>query len=697
MYVRRLLLALGVSLTATSAFAQTPDPAATTPEPVVKNPPAPAKPASAPAKPASAPTKPASAPAKPASAASGNTTTAPSTPAHGTSAPSTPAGTTPAPTAGSTPAPAADAPAAAPVAAAVAAAGPAFSADTCDAKSLDDLDSPALTLSQLSEVCSAQAPFVARVAVACPNAVREFNQAQKKICSQPANQPDPKDLKLVQSAYLVTRMATKSLPPAALANTSMTEVHAEGATPTPASIFAQGVGDFLTTRAEQEVSAYATVELYSRACSDSDIEGFLPKTCALLAQQDNGSDPVGLGTLSRVMQSDVQSLPQNAVVMALKRAKTAEEKAAVCVADVGFALVSAAGKVPDVRSVIVPDFKLRDYGAPADKTTDCDAIWKNAESALKAVFKDPTTALSNSAGLSTAGNGDAKDLTQAVLDLVDAIQALQKEKDADAKKQDRIEVVKRAVIVVKLVKGTLASVKVSDDLIQEVGDIAAPLWNREWVGAAAALATAQHVGQAILCGGETEECERDRKVRLVVSVAADIAEAKSSADVQGALNRLAEPIGSWRRKFEKTFTLSLNGYAGAKFGAEWVSGDTPAGRFVAPHLALGVDWSFCLGKNQRLSLFTQVIDVGNVASVHLSGKDESGLTRVKADSDVTVKQLFAPGVYLMVAPAKTPFVLGVGGDWVPALRTTFDGNQHSAWQFGVTAAVDVPILELAHE
>ena len=56
----------------------------------------------------------------------------------------------------------------------------------------------------------------------------------------------------------------------------------------------------VTERAEQEVSAFATVELFSRLCA-ADVKSVLPKTCALLEGQDNGANPIGLGLLKRTV------------------------------------------------------------------------------------------------------------------------------------------------------------------------------------------------------------------------------------------------------------------------------------------------------------------------------------------------------------------------------------------------------------
>jgi hypothetical protein len=384
--------------------------------------------------------------------------------------------------------------------------------------------------------------------------------------------------------------------------------------------------------------------------------------------------------------SDLQRLPQRLVVHGLKVAKTKAQKDAVCAGDVVFGLANALRVERDLAPVLAQG-RLREHATPEAETPDCNEIWTKVNDTLKRVI-NVAQGVEFSWGVADLVKGADIPLGDALLALAGAIRDLRAEKDAERAKELRLVVVDKGVAVVVLVVG-------HKELLSDVGAVAGPLWNKDWSGVAGTLATAQNLGQAILCGGDITECKTDKTVRLVIGLAADIADAKDSAAVQAALNRIAEPIGSWRRKGQDCFTLSLNGYAGIKGGYEVIKGATPEGGYVAPLLPLGLDLAWHSGAG-HLGVFFQVVDVGNVASVHLAGKDESGLTKVQADPDLTVLQLFAPGAYLMWAPFKSPFVVGVGGSWVPSLRQTADGERHSAFQIGGTLAVDVPILELVH-
>ena len=557
---------------------------------------------------------------------------------------------------------------------------------TCNADSLKQFDVDKLSAAAVSDICTPGGGFLRSTAKVCPGAMVDVIAPRKTLCDRESLSAD--EAKLLARLQLLVDSQRQLGRVSVAANAA--GISDQGVT-TPASVFAQGVGDFLTSRAEQEVSAYATVELFNRICSSDDVGFALPATCQLLKEQDEGASPMGLGTLRRVVESDLRKLPQGLIVHELKVAKTQPQKNAVCAGDVAFGIANAVRLKLDIGQILAQG-KLREYATPKKETTACDQIWKKVDGAFSTI-SNPLQGSANGWGIAgIAGGGLAAadvPLAEAALELAKAIQDLLAEKDAERAKELRLTVVaKSAAVVILVVPG-------HDELVAEASDVAGPLWNKDWSGAAAALATAQNLGQAILCGGEAKECKTDKQVRLVIGLAADIADAKESAAVQAALNRIAEPIGSWRRKGQDSFTLSLNGYAGVKGGAEWNKGVAANGGYLAPMLPIGVDLAWRAGSG-HLGMFFQVVDVGNVASVHLAPKEESGLTKVEADPDLTVLQLFAPGAYVMWAPVKSPFVIGVGASWVPSLRQTADGGRHSAFQVGGTLAVDVPILELVH-
>ncbi len=481
-----------------------------------------------------------------------------------------------------------------------------------------------------------------------------------------------------------------------------------------ATAFAQGVGSFLAQRAEQEVSAFATVELFSRIC-ESDTKAILPKTCELLEEQDEGANPVGLGLLKRTVEEDLVNLPQQLLETAFDRVEEARKPEhgansrtlarlevtakTLCAIDVGVSFLQAMRAGRTLGDL----FTVSDDGTPEVE-------------GLKAYSTLSTRAECQGTWASVTRNVPDRQQFSALNVAIDKVRHASSLEEARARRKLATE------LAADLLEGMLAESPRA--YLGELTVLATAVLNHDWVTLVSTVTTSKHLapvllfeepkaetvqeaspsgvatpeakGMAVSSNAEVEAGgKKDGRLSLALSLAADIAAAESSGEVQGVLNRVSQPIGSWRRKFQDTLTFSLQGYAGAKYAREEVRGSAPAGTALAPILAVGLDLSFTVGSWGRLGVFAQAIDVGNVASVHLADEEDPNLTQVEAEPDISWPQLFSPGAYVVWAPFKAPFVLGAGGDWVPALRETSDGPR-SVWHLGAFVAVDVTILELAH-
>ncbi len=555
-----------------------------------------------------------------------------------------------------------------------------------------------LSSAEVEAICNPvnESTLTALVGRACPTVAADFHAARAKVCETFPQLGATPAYDLVARVYRASNPPLPR-PPAPTTPPEPTDVEEQGLT---ATMVAQGVGNFLTERAEQEVSAFATVELFSRLCA-SDVKSVMPRTCSLLAGQDNGANPVGLGLLKRTVVKDLEALPEHLLERALERVREARdalessdpkdaatrkklERTAedLCQVDAGVALARALrdGKKLDelfTKPAATGLRRLRQY-AVLSSAPEAAPIW---------------------AALEKAVNEGGAETTLALQSLYQAVEALHTAKKQAELRARRITVAESSVAWLALVDPAQdAAIKAEHEkLLDELASLTVAVWNRDWVEVVATSASADTLGPLLLCESDLGEegCKRDEKIRLLLSVAADIAAAESSADVQGALNRVVEPIGSWRRKFQDSFTFNLQGYVGGKYAYENIEGVAPSGTALAPVLAVGLELTFSLGFG-RLGVFGQVVDVGNVASVYFAGEDDSGLTEVEATPDITWAQLFSPGGYLVFAPFKAPFVIGAGGDYVPVLRQT-TGGPRSVWHLGGFLAVDVPILELAHE
>jgi hypothetical protein len=437
--------------------------------------------------------------------------------------------------------------------------------------------------------------------------------------------------------------------------------------PGAVGIIAQGAGDFLMSRAEQEVSLYAATELNKAVCKKYGASYF-PKTCALLKEGEDETAPVGLGVLRRSVIEDVQALPKNVLSKVFSRLND-KQKLQACGLDVGYAFAIGLLDQRAVEPLFLPDPKsvghllLYRY-ATLEAEAPCDAFWKTVE---------------QSAGRATNG---------AWVDLNSALAALSTKADP---KESRRRVVLASIAVLKQL-----SAHQSDVALDEAGAIAVAIADQDWIGLVAATAAAQTLGPILLCKQGEGACELDSKARATLRLVGDVAAADSSEGVSSALARFAAPLGSWRRKYEGA-SLMLQGYVGAKYGVEWVEGDVRSGQVLSPALAIGLEVGGPLWSHGRLGFFFQAVDIGNVSSVRLSSEDDDNLARVEVAPDVTAAQLLAPGIFATFAPWKAPFAFSVGVDWVPALRTVVGADQRAAWHLTGGIVVDTPILELVHD
>ena len=193
---------------------------------------------------------------------------------------------------------------------------------------------------------------------------------------------------------------------------------------------------------------------------------------------------------------------------------------------------------------------------------------------------------------------------------------------------------------------------------------------------------------------------------------AQVAAAKTSAEVEVALQNFALPAGSYVRVQQEHFSVTLNSYFGVTAGAETLLGGlegTGAARtrahlgFTAP-VGLGFNWGKVQNSGKstasdtRLfqtgswSLFAPILDVGAVASWRLG----SGGGQVPP---ITWANIVAPGLYVVWTRKNTPFSIMFGAQYGPELTKISTGGgatiERAALQFpSIQFTFDIPVLFL---
>ena len=181
----------------------------------------------------------------------------------------------------------------------------------------------------------------------------------------------------------------------------------------------------------------------------------------------------------------------------------------------------------------------------------------------------------------------------------------------------------------------------------------------------------------------------------------DVMTATNGEEVSNILNQYAAPVGSYSIKRRSQFSLSLNAYAGLFMGWETprkpellrgVSKTSFVNGVMAP---IGLSFNFGgLGekRNQSLSAFVSVIDIGAVLSYRWANDEAQGLPQ-----SVEWAQVLAPGFHLMYGLPKLPLALNMGFQVAPKLRkvTLDNGNQvknTDFWRFNIGMTTDITIF-----
>lgn len=202
--------------------------------------------------------------------------------------------------------------------------------------------------------------------------------------------------------------------------------------------------------------------------------------------------------------------------------------------------------------------------------------------------------------------------------------------------------------------------------------------------------------------GYQKDSYRFQKALLVYgNFMAKIVSADDAAAVKAALVAAAVPPGSSSVKRTSQFNISLNGYFGGGVYREVLNRrDTTGGSRTGTTVGLSVPVGFTatiggIGpKNWSYSLFVPILDLGVVTSYRIDARNEGQSDELP---ELTFGNLIAPGAYFIVNIPRSPFSIAAGAQLGPQLRKiTLNGaeTKASAWRYGITATIDVPIFNL---
>lgn len=171
----------------------------------------------------------------------------------------------------------------------------------------------------------------------------------------------------------------------------------------------------------------------------------------------------------------------------------------------------------------------------------------------------------------------------------------------------------------------------------------------------------------------------------------DMALAKTSDDVEKAIDAFALPAGSYAIKRQSQFSFTINSYPGVLSAYEVsLAKEAFSVAFTAP-VGLGLSWGSKKGSVN--GIFIPVIDIGALTRLRLDGD-----THTKSLPEFTFKNIFSPGIYYSHGFRKSPLAINIGVQYGPELESFKDDGsilfKKDVFRFGIGLVFDIPLLNL---
>ena len=180
-----------------------------------------------------------------------------------------------------------------------------------------------------------------------------------------------------------------------------------------------------------------------------------------------------------------------------------------------------------------------------------------------------------------------------------------------------------------------------------------------------------------------------------------VATAKTSDEVESAIESAALPSGSSRIKRETPFNVSLNAYAGLFIGYEMITG-MPNAKFEINNYGVAAPIGVAISTGSHhwsYSAFLSLIDIGAVASFRFQNTDS-----VAQVPTIKLQDIFSPGLFFSVGFPKCPLSFNIGAQVGPNLRSVYVEDKDNPgeyvntyqdnvyWRFSASLVVDIPIF-----
>jgi hypothetical protein len=181
------------------------------------------------------------------------------------------------------------------------------------------------------------------------------------------------------------------------------------------------------------------------------------------------------------------------------------------------------------------------------------------------------------------------------------------------------------------------------------------------------------------------------KVKALTPFISQLAQAKTADEVAALLQAAAVPANLYERKY-KDSSVSLNSMLGAASGFEGAGqAELKWSGFISGFTPIGVHATFPLSDDFHLGVFVSVLNLGAIVSTRLH-KDTTagaGTSQILSAPNINIANVLSPGAFLTLGLFRSPFLIGVGAQVVPAGREVLNTDPTGAKTVSAATAIQV--------
>jgi len=162
-------------------------------------------------------------------------------------------------------------------------------------------------------------------------------------------------------------------------------------------------------------------------------------------------------------------------------------------------------------------------------------------------------------------------------------------------------------------------------------------------------------------------------------------QSNSNDEIITAVESIAYPYGKTNKNKHNVFSITLNSYTGLFCGNENITGNIINTAGIFAPVGIAFKHSISRKNSQYIGFYVSLFNVGELTSFRLQYDFRQNLP------DMKIENIFTPGGYFVYGLPKMPLAVGIGAQYGPAYRNTYNHANTLPFNYSVNVFISVDL------